>query len=205
MVSRSSADLFICIATQIVKSLFLLLHQPNITTFKSFRALQTGLAVVRPGRKPRIQVYWRCKMKLKFFPILIDADVFSSHREYRLIVKPFFVCAKTNAQITSAVTAQLICIFIFARHLLPNSEVSNLWSYSAILLVFYGSKHQFSLTLCVPNYNKTRTVRGSDYSPAIKLSEQKDKLVTATGDTEKYSEKQANKVWLNSVYWFSRY
>ena len=53
--------------------------------------------------------------------------------------------------------------------------------------------------------NKTRTVRGSDYSPAIELSEQKDKLVTATGDTEKYSEKQANKVWLNSVYGFSRY
>ena len=46
----------------------------------------------------------------------------------------------------------------------------------------------------------TRTVRGSDYSPAIELSEQKDKLVTATGDTEKYSKKQANKVWLNSVY-----
>ena len=45
----------------------------------------------------------------------------------------------------------------------------------------------------------TRTVRGSDYSPAIELSEQKDKLVTATGDIEKYSEKQANKVWLNSV------
>ena len=37
----------------------------------------------------------------------------------------------------------------------------------------------------------TRTVRGSDYSPAIELSEQKGKLVTATGDTEKYSEKQA--------------
>ena len=35
----------------------------------------------------------------------------------------------------------------------------------------------------------TRTVRGSDYSPAIELSEQKDKLVTATGDTEKYSKK----------------
>ena len=53
---------------------------------------------------------------------------------------------------------------------------------------------------------KTRTVRGSDYSPAIELSEQKDKLVTASGDTEKYSKKkQANKVWLNSVYWFSRY
>ena len=51
----------------------------------------------------------------------------------------------------------------------------------------------------------TRTVRGSDYSPAIELSEQKDKLITATGDTEKYYEKQANKVWLNSVYWFSRY
>ena len=51
----------------------------------------------------------------------------------------------------------------------------------------------------------TRTVRGSDYSPAIELSEQKEKLVTATGDIEKYSEKQANKVWLNSVDWFSRY
>ena len=37
----------------------------------------------------------------------------------------------------------------------------------------------------------TRTVRGSDYSPSIELSEQKGKLVTATGDTEKYSEKQA--------------
>ena len=55
------------------------------------------------------------------------------------------------------------------------------------------------------NYDGTRTVRGSDYSPAIELSEQKDKLVTATGETEKYSEKQANKVWLNSVYWFSMY
>ena len=53
--------------------------------------------------------------------------------------------------------------------------------------------------------SKTRTVRGSDYSPAVELSEQKDKLVTATADTEKYSKKQANKVWLNSVYWFSRY
>ena len=53
--------------------------------------------------------------------------------------------------------------------------------------------------------SKTRTVRGSDYSPAIELSEQKDKLVTATRDIEKYSEKQANKVWLNSVDWFSRY
>ena len=37
---------------------------------------------------------------------------------------------------------------------------------------------------------KTRTVRGSDYSPTIELSKQKDKLVTATGDTEKYSEKR---------------
>ena len=54
-------------------------------------------------------------------------------------------------------------------------------------------------------HGQTRTVRGSDYSPAIELSEQKDKLVTATGDTEKYSEKQTNKVWLNSIYWFSRY
>ena len=58
---------------------------------------------------------------------------------------------------------------------------------------------------CLKFESVTRTVRGSDYSPAIELSEQKDKLVTATGDTEKYSEKQANKVWLNSVYWFSRY
>ena len=41
------------------------------------------------------------------------------------------------------------------------------------------------------NLSTTRTVRGSDYSPAIELSEQKGKLVTATGDTEKYSEKQA--------------
>ena len=55
----------------------------------------------------------------------------------------------------------------------------------------------------IHNHGKTRTVRGSDYSPVIELSEQKDKLVTATGDTEKYSEKPANKVWLNSVYWFS--
>ena len=46
---------------------------------------------------------------------------------------------------------------------------------------------------------QTRTVRGSDYSPAKELSEQKDKLVTATGDTEKYSKKQANKNWLNFV------
>ena len=60
---------------------------------------------------------------------------------------------------------------------------------------------------CEPNGSGelTRTVRGSDYSPAIELSEQKEKLVTATGDIEKYSEKQANKVWLNSVDWFSRY
>ena len=35
---------------------------------------------------------------------------------------------------------------------------------------------------------KTRTVKGSDYSPAIELSEQKDKLVTTTGETEKYSD-----------------
>ena len=34
------------------------------------------------------------------------------------------------------------------------------------------------------NYDGTRTVRGSDYSPAVELSEQKDKLVTATGDTK---------------------
>ena len=66
---------------------------------------------------------------------------------------------------------------------------------------------QFVLKIFSKNQilTSTRTVRGSDYSPAIELSEKKDKLVTATGDTEKYSEKQANKVWLNSVYWFSRY
>ena len=46
----------------------------------------------------------------------------------------------------------------------------------------------------------TRTVRGSDYSPAVELSEQKEKLVTAFGDTENYSETQANNVWLNSVH-----
>ena len=62
------------------------------------------------------------------------------------------------------------------------------------------------LTLgCIFLAIETRIIRGSDYSPAIELSEQKDKLVTATGDTEKYSKKQANKVWLNSVYRFSRY
>ena len=62
-----------------------------------------------------------------------------------------------------------------------------------------------SWKICLFPAEKTRTVRGSDYSPTIELSEQKDKLVTATGYTEKYSEKQANKVWLNYVYWFSRY
>ena len=41
--------------------------------------------------------------------------------------------------------------------------------------------------------NRTRTVRGSDYSPAIELSEQKDKLGTATGDTEKYSKNKPTK------------
>ena len=45
----------------------------------------------------------------------------------------------------------------------------------------------------VANLEKTRTVRGSDYSPAIELTEQKDKLVTATGDTEKYSENKPTK------------
>ena len=65
--------------------------------------------------------------------------------------------------------------------------------------------HDIISTFIFDYQQLTTTVRGSDYSPAIELSEQKDKLVTATGDTEKYSEKQANKVWLNSVYWFSRY
>ena len=67
------------------------------------------------------------------------------------------------------------------------------------VFIFKGIKCIFSF------FDETRTVRGSDYSPAIELSEQKEKLVTATGDIEKYSEKQANKVWLNSVDWFSRY
>ena len=41
---------------------------------------------------------------------------------------------------------------------------------------------------------QTRTVRGSDYSLAIELSEQKDKLVTLTGDTEKYKKSQQSLV-----------
>ena len=40
---------------------------------------------------------------------------------------------------------------------------------------------------------KTRTVRGSDHSPAIELSEQKDKLVTATGDTEIFLKNKPTK------------
>ena len=40
-------------------------------------------------------------------------------------------------------------------------------------------------TLNYLQFIETRTVRGSDYSPTVELSEQKDKLVTATGDTEK--------------------
>ena len=69
--------------------------------------------------------------------------------------------------------------------------------------IFMTSLHVYKVHVCL-NGNQTRTVRGSDYSPAIELSEQKDQLVTATGDTEQYSEKQANKVCLISVYWFSR-
>ena len=53
-------------------------------------------------------------------------------------------------------------------------------------IYFYGHSH-YSEKLAVTD--KTRTVRGTDYSPAIELSKQKDKLVTATGETEKYSEK----------------
>ena len=42
------------------------------------------------------------------------------------------------------------------------------------------------LNACFKSMSRTtRTVRGSDYSPALELSEQKDKLVTATGETEK--------------------
>ena len=73
-----------------------------------------------------------------------------------------------------------------------------------MLLNFHFLVHESFHTKLVVS-EKTRTVRGSDYSPAIELSEQKDKLVTATGDTENYSENQANKVWLNSIYWFLRY
>ena len=40
------------------------------------------------------------------------------------------------------------------------------------------------LDTCKNEEDPTRTVRGSDYSPATELSEQKDKLVTATGETE---------------------
>ena len=59
-------------------------------------------------------------------------------------------------------------------------------------------RHSWAFTAKLPItglifLSRTRTVSGSDYSPAIELSEQKDKLVTATGDTDKYSEKQANK------------
>ena len=52
---------------------------------------------------------------------------------------------------------------------------------------------------------RTRTARGSDYSPTIELSEQKDKLVTATGETEKYSDEQANKVWTQKFCLFILY
>ena len=46
------------------------------------------------------------------------------------------------------------------------------------------------LTLgCIFLAIETRTVRGSDYSPAIELSEQKDKLVTATRDIENILKK----------------
>ena len=62
-----------------------------------------------------------------------------------------------------------------------------------VLKILSGNENLTSIKRCnsVANLQKTRTVRGSDYSPAIELSEQKGKLVTATGDTEKYSEKQA--------------
>ena len=52
-------------------------------------------------------------------------------------------------------------------------------------------KHVYIYVLNI--LRQTRTVRGSDYSPVIELSEQKDKLVTATGDTEKYSENKPTK------------
>ena len=56
---------------------------------------------------------------------------------------------------------------------------------------FYIKAYQNQNFMVTEYTNLTRTVRGSDYSPAIELSEQKDKLVTATGDTEKYFEKQS--------------
>ena len=72
--------------------------------------------------------------------------------------------------------------------------------YSTVSLVKYVLQKQLQVSINLLSHLKfpTRTVRGSDYSPAIELSEQTDKLVTATGDTEKYSEKQANKPERNS-------
>ena len=40
------------------------------------------------------------------------------------------------------------------------------------------SRNDFDLHYSYTFINLTRTVRGSDYSPAVGLSEQKDKLVT---------------------------
>ena len=53
---------------------------------------------------------------------------------------------------------------------------------------FFVVAFKSALSRCIRGIvkgNTTRNVRGSDYSPAIELSEQKDKLVTATGETEK--------------------
>ena len=66
------------------------------------------------------------------------------------------------------------------------NKLSSLKYQAPIMLkMFYAT----TVPVCI--CKTTRTVRGSDYSPAIELSEQKGKLVTATGDTEKYFEKQA--------------
>ena len=96
----------------------------------------------------------------------------------------------------------------------PNLDLINANGYTKfglILFIFCQDIEQNEILTSIKGHNsvanvrKTRTVRGSDYSPAIELSEQKSKLVTSTGETEKYSDGQANKVWLNSVYWFSSY
>ena len=51
-------------------------------------------------------------------------------------------------------------------------------------LIFCQAMSHLMALYNTQNVKQTRTVRGSDYSPAIELSEQKDKLVTATGDTK---------------------
>ena len=62
-----------------------------------------------------------------------------------------------------------------------------------------------TLSIHVQKPLRTRIVRRSDYSPAIELSEQKDKLETATGETEKYSDEQVDKVWTQKFCLFILY